>query len=135
MHRTRIVKAILIGAGLVAMAIGGALLLVPHALYASYGVTLGGDASQLSEIRAQGGALLASGLLIASGAFISRLAFTSALLASILYLSYGTSRLIAMGLDGMPASGLVQATALEIVIGFLCLFAVLQLTAARPVTG
>ena len=37
-----------------------------------------------------------------------------------------------MGLDGMPVSGLVQATALEIVIGLLCLFAVIKLTTARP---
>lgn len=132
MHTNWITKTILIMAGLVASAIGGAILLAPHAFYETYGIALGSNASQLSEIRAQGGGLLASGLLIGSGAFVSRLAYTSALVASLLYLSYGTSRLIGMGLDGLPASGLVQATALEIVIGLLCLFALIKLTAAKP---
>ncbi|WP_206057214.1 DUF4345 domain-containing protein [Nitratireductor sp. XY-223] len=129
---TRTVKAVLIVAGLVASAIGAAILLAPHAFYGTYGIALGTNASQLSEIRAQGGALLAGGLLIGSGAFVSRLAFSSALVASLLYLSYGTSRLISMGLDGVPVSGLVQATVLEFVIGLLSLFALTRLVAGRP---
>ncbi|WP_419906862.1 DUF4345 domain-containing protein [Hoeflea sp.] len=135
MHTNRVIKSVLILAGLVALAIGGALLLAPQAVYATYGITLGSNASQLSEIRAQGGALVASGLLIGSGAFVSRLAFSAALLASLLYLSYGASRLFGIWLDGMPASGLLQATALEFLIGLMSLFALLKLTAGRPASA
>jgi hypothetical protein len=56
------------------------------------------------------------------GAFVDKLTFTSIVVSTLLYLSYGLSRILSMAIDGMPAEGLVQAAALEIVIGLVCVF-------------
>jgi len=123
MRNSKILKAILFVSGLIAAGIGAAVLFTPEAFYALNGIRLGGDISLLNEIRAQGGALLASGLLIMSGAFVARLTFTAIVLAALFYLAYGLSRIMSMIVDGMPANGLTQATVLEIVIGLACAFA------------
>lgn len=56
------------------------------------------------------------------GAFLAKLTFTSVVVASLLYLSYGLSRILGMVVDGMPAQGLVQAAVLELVVGVACVF-------------
>jgi hypothetical protein len=53
--------------GLLLLIIGGTILLVPQAFYASDGIALGNDPSLLSEIRAPGGLLATSGLFILTG--------------------------------------------------------------------
>jgi hypothetical protein len=123
MQGSTVLKAILIVAGLIGAGVGGAILLVPEAFHATTGIRLSGDVNLLNEMRASGGALLASGVLVMSGAWVPRLTFTSILVASLLYLSYGFSRVLSMVMDGMPDPGLVQVAGLEIVIGALCLLA------------
>lgn len=59
-------------------------------------------------------------MLIISGAFVSELTFTAALISTVLYLSYGSSRILSMAIDGMPADWLVQIAAGEIAIGLMC---------------
>ncbi|PCI05557.1 MAG: hypothetical protein COB78_02885 [Hyphomicrobiales bacterium] len=90
------------------------------------GIVLGNDASLLSEIRASGGALLVFGMLIMAGAFVANLRFTAILVTTLLYISYGFSRILSMVIDGMPDTGLVQVTVLEIVIGLVCCFALIK---------
>ena len=109
--------------GLILAGVGGVIVFMPVAFYANNGIELGGNISLLSEIRASGSALLASGTLVMSGAFVAKLAFASAVVSSLVYLSYGLSRILSMAVDGMPAEGLVQAAALEIAIGLACVFA------------
>jgi hypothetical protein len=121
MKNSKVLKTVLFFSGLIATGIGGAILLIPTAFYATYGINLGGDISMLNEIRTPGGSLLAAGILIISGAFVASLTFTSAVIAALIYLSYGVSRILSIGIDGMPSEGLVQATAFEIVIGVVCL--------------
>jgi Domain of unknown function (DUF4345) len=133
-------KAILIIAGLIGAGVGGAILFIPGPFHATTGIQLGDDVSLLNEIRASGGALLAAGVLVMSGAWIPKLAFTSIVVATLLYLSYGLSRVLSMAVDGMPDAGLVQVAVLELFIGSICLFALAkfqanagQTTAAQPV--
>lgn len=121
-----VLKTILFVSGLLGTGIGAAILFVPDLFHASSGIELGGNASLLSEIRAPGGALLASGILVMSGAFIDRLAFTSAVLSVLLYGSYGLSRIVSFSLDGMPHTVLVQATALEIAVAVICTIALVK---------
>ncbi len=123
MQNSAVLKTILTVAGLIGAGVGGAILLIPEAFHATTGIRLSGDVSLLNEMRASGGALLASGVLVMSGAWIPKLAFTSAMVASMLYLSYGLSRVLSMVIDGMPDPGLVQVAGLEIVIGTVCVFA------------
>ena len=44
---------------------------------------------------------------------------------SVLFCSFGLYRLASMALDGMPSSGLVSATAIELALGMLCIVALL----------
>jgi len=123
MKNSKSLKAILFISGIIAVIIGGSILFMPAAFYAINSINLAGNISLLNEIRASGGALLASGLLILSGAFVNKMTFTSTLLASLLYIAYGLSRMLSFGLDGMPSDGLVEAAILEIFIGIICITA------------
>lgn len=126
MKNSKVLKTILLISGFIASAIGATILFLPGTFYASYGITLGGNVSLLNEIRASGGALLASGLLIMSGAFVDKMALTAAVVSTLLYLSYGLSRVLSIAIDGVPVEGLLQAAVLEIVIGLACIFALIQ---------
>ena len=126
MKNSKVLKTILIISGLIATGIGGAYLFNPVAFQASAGIELGGNISLLSEIRAPGGALLASGILIMLGAFVAKLTFTSTVISIMIYLSKGISRILSMVIDGIPAEVLVMATVVEIIIGLVSIFALLK---------
>ncbi len=104
-------------AGLIALAIGGMILLAPTQFYATNGIVLGSDASLLNEIRASGGLLVGAAGLILAGLVYAELRFVAVLLATVLYLAYGLARLIGFAMDGLPADGLVTATVIELVLG------------------
>jgi len=123
MKNSKVLKVLLFISGLIAASIGAAILLMPTTFYASNGIDLTGNISLLNEIRASGGALLAAGILIISGSFMHRLTFTALVVASMLYLSYGLSRILSFGIDGIPSEGLVQAAVLEVIIGAICVWA------------
>ena len=126
MKNSKVLEILLIISGLIGTGIGGALLFTPVAFQASAGIELGDNISLLSEIRAPGGALLTSGILMILGAFVANLTFTSTVICTVIYLSYGISRILSMIIDGMPGEGLVIATAVEIVIGLVGVFALLK---------
>lgn len=126
MKNSKVLKTILLISGFIASAIGTTILFSPGSFYATYGIALGDNVSLLNEIRASGGALLASGLLIMSGAFVDKMAFTAAVVSTLLYLSYGLSRVMSIAIDGAPVEGLIQAAVLEIVIGLACIYALMQ---------
>ena len=131
MKNSIVLKVILVISGLIGVVVGGAILLMPVAFHATSGIELGGNISLLNEIRAPGGALLASGLLILSGAFLTELTFTSIVLSTLLYLSYGLSRIVSMVADGKPAETLIQAAVLEIIIGMVCAFVLVRFRKKR----
>jgi len=126
MRDSKVLKMILIIAGLVGMIVGGANLFVPVAFNASSGIDLSNNISLVNEMRASGGGLLLSGVVILLGAFVRRLTFTSILLATILYCGYGLSRILSMILDGMPSDDLVSVAVFEIFVGLVALFGLLK---------
>ena len=107
------------------------ILFSPVNFYAASGIELGGNISLLSDIRAAGGVLLMGGIFIISGAFIPKLTFTATVMATLIYLSYGASRIIAISLDGMPVQELVIAAVFELTIGLLCFFALTKYRAVK----
>jgi len=123
---SKVLKVILVIAGVVGMVVGGANLFVPVAFNASSGIDLGDNINLINEMRASGGGLLLSGFVILLGAFVSRLSFTSTLLATILYLGYGFSRVFSIMIDGMPSDELIQVLVFEIFVGLLALYAFLK---------
>ncbi|MEU0478305.1 DUF4345 domain-containing protein [Streptosporangium sp. NPDC006013] len=126
MRNARPLRLVLFVSGVVAIGIGAATLFAPAAFHGTNGIELGSDAGLLSETRAAGGALLAAGVLVVLGAFVARLAFTATVVGAATYLAYGLSRLLSIALDGIPASGLVLAAALEIIIGLACVFVLVR---------
>lgn len=126
MKNSKVLKIILFISGLIASCIGAAILFMPVTFYAGSGITLGADISLLNDIRAMGAGLLALGSLIIAGAFVAKLTFTSAVISTLVYLSYGLSRIMSIAIDGMPVDALVQAMVLEIIIGLVGVFALLK---------
>ena len=110
-------KAVLLIAGATAIFIGGSILLAPDAFYAAYGISLADDVSLANELRASGGSVIMLGLLTLAGLVFSRFALASTLLAAAMFMAYGASRLVSLGLDGQPDTGLVTAMIAELVIG------------------
>ncbi|MEM9805624.1 MAG: DUF4345 domain-containing protein [Cyanobacteria bacterium P01_D01_bin.56] len=129
MKPSKFLQIVLCLAGGIAVLIGASILRSPATFYALNHIDLGGNTNLLSEVRAPAGFLFTSGLLIATGAFVAQLTFTSTLLATLLYLSYGLSRLVGMVIDGIPGNSLVRADGIEIGLGLLCL---LCLCIAQP---
>ena len=70
----------------------------------------------------------AAGLFVSAGAFADRLLLASTALAAGLYLAYGAARLVSLVLDGMPQSGILAATAVELLLGLLCLVALWRMS-------
>ena len=117
---TKTHATLLVLSGVVALAVGAALVLAPESFHASNGIELGDDASLMSEVRAPGGALFAFGALMLWGAFARSLTLAATALGAALYLSYGVARLVSIALDGMPAPGLVGALTIEFALGAAC---------------
>ncbi|MDJ0712386.1 MAG: DUF4345 domain-containing protein [Woeseiaceae bacterium] len=121
----------LVIAGLLLLTIGSAILLVPHAFHGSNGIVLGDNPNLLSEIRAPGGLLAASGAMILVGAFRVRLRASAVQLTTLVYGSFGLARLVSMALDGMPSNSIVGATVLEFVVASIGLVLLLQTRARK----
>lgn len=126
MQLTKTLRALLVLSSLIAIGIGAALLLDPNAFHASNGIELPADASLLSEVRAPGAALLVLGALMGVGVFARSFTFASTAIAAAVYLAYGGARLVSLALDGVPAPGLLGATALELAVGAACAAALVR---------
>lgn len=128
-------KAILLIAGTIGCVVGLASLVLPVEFEAGAGIIIGSNISLINELRASGGGLFAVSLCIMAGAFIAELAYHSALLATIVYFGYGLARLLSIALDGMPHPLLLLVTAMEIIIGLLCLVVLLKCRKQRGQSG
>ncbi|MFK8021124.1 MAG: DUF4345 domain-containing protein [Pseudomonadales bacterium] len=116
-------KILLLIAGAILLLVSGYILVSPLAFYASNGIVLGSNISLINELKAP------AGFLLVAGAFMIRTLLKrgpeelALKLAAVIYLSYALSRFASMGIDGSPASGLIQAATLELTIGVSCLAA------------
>lgn len=122
--KTKLAKirtALLLVAGALLILIGTFIIASPADFYASNNIELGTNVSLLNELKAPAGLLLAAGLFMIGAIFVRSQADTALWLAALIYLSYAGSRFVSMAFDGVPAAGLVQAAALEGVIGVACL--------------
>ncbi|MEM5493871.1 DUF4345 domain-containing protein [Hoeflea sp. AS16] len=118
-------KAVLLIAGLTAIFIGGSILASPDTFYAAYGISLAGDVSLTNELRASGGSVVMLGVLVLAGLAFTRFALASTLLAAAMFMTYGATRLLSIGLDGQPDAGLSTAMIAELVIGLAGLAALI----------
>ena len=126
---------LLLTAGGLLVLIAMYILISPVDFYAANDIALGANPSLRNELKAPAGFLLAAGTLVLAAVVVSSLVDTALLLAAVTYLSYAAARYASMLTDGMPAAGLVQAAALEAIIGFTCLAALLVRRAKTKGTG
>lgn len=129
--RVNLRSAVLFTAGLVLLVVGAAGLTAPAAFHEANGIEVTADAGLLSETRAAGGVLLAAGAFLVLGAFVARFAVPAAAVGAVGYLAYGLSRLLGMAVDGMPGSGLVTATMIELVLALACTYVFLRRRGGR----
>jgi hypothetical protein len=114
--KNSIATTYLVLAGTLLLAIGGAILLAPHAFHASNEIQLGNNPSLLSEIRAPGGLLTATATLALISVFRRRLRASTIPMLVLVYGSFGLARLVSMVQDGIPAAPIVAATVLELIV-------------------
>lgn len=120
---SRVFKGILIVLGLTLVVFGGWRLLDPMGFYTFSGLELPDDAGLLSEVRGAGGIIMVSGIVVGLGAFRHDWSRTSVVLAAVVFLSLGLSRLLGIALDGYPGAEVIRGMAIELVLGGLALFA------------
>ena len=118
-------RGLLLVSGLLAAGIAAMILFAPDAFYSGYGIDVGSNVNLTNEMKAPAGMLLLAGLLMLIGVLRAELAALSLATATVIYLSYGLSRLLSMAIDGVPNSALVLAAVLEVGIGLACLFGLL----------
>ena len=116
-----ITRGLLLVSGLLAMGIAATILAAPGPFYAGYGIDVSSDVSLANELKAPAGTLLVAGLLMLVGVAKPRYAVTSLAIGSVIYLSYGLSRVLSMAVDGFPHNALVSAAMLELMLGAICL--------------
>ena len=119
------IRLVLSLSGLVAAGIAVMILLAPDAFYASYGIELSSNATLANEVKAPAGALFFAGLIMFAGVFHSGFTLISLATAAGVYLSYGLGRVASFVIDGLPHSGMVAATGIELIVGTVCLLALL----------
>lgn len=117
--KTRI--ALLLVAGALLILIGTLILASPADFYASNDIELGANVNLVNELKAPAGLLLAAGLFMLGAIFVRSQADTALWLAALIYLSYAGARAASIAFDGVPAAGLVQAAAIEAIVGIACL--------------
>jgi hypothetical protein len=127
-----LIRVLLLASGLLAAGIAAMILFAPDAFYTGYGIDVGSNVNLANELKAPAGLLLIAGLLMLIGVFRAGFIIPSLATATVIYLTYGASRLLSMTLDGAPDSALVTAAMLEIAVGTACLFA---LTVVRRVVA
>ena len=122
--RPTLLEKIALGlSGLTALTIGAFILFTPHAFYAGYGITLGEDASLLSELRAPGAGLAGFGLLMLLGIWRQAILPVAMAVALTVFSAFPVGRLVGLAVDGMPSGGIIGALAVELIIAALCLAA------------
>ena len=123
MQLTRFQKITLGIGGVTALAIGTMITLVPHAFYASYGITLGQDPNLLNELRAPGAGLAVFGALMLAGVVRAAMAPIALAVALTVYVAFPVGRIVGIAMDGMPSSSVIGALVFEIIIAGLLLAA------------
>lgn len=118
--------------GWVAVLIGSFIVLDPVSMFASYGLQNELSAGLLSELRAPGGLLLVCGLMIVFCASRPATVQSGLLLSIMVYGGYGSVRLLAMLIDGLPPVEIQLATAIEVGLCLLSAITFFQLPNSSP---
>ena len=109
--------------GLTAIGIGALILAAPHAFFANYGITVGDDASLLSELRAPAAGLVTFGVLMLVGIWRPAMTYVSKAAALTVFLAFPAGRIIGLVIDGLPSGPIIGALLFELAVAALCVVA------------
>ena len=126
MKNSKALKGILFLCAFILILPGAIALFSPEKFTARNGIDITGNLSLFNDYRGLGGILLGNGIIILLGVMYHRMAFTSNVVAVVIYLSFGLGRIFSIGMDGMPAKGLMVASIVEIALGLLAVFALIK---------
>lgn len=76
----------------------------------------------INEIRGVGGVLMLGGTLALLGLAISGFKQYSFMMASVIFIGIVIGRLLSMGIEGIPSSGVLQAMIVEFILGVFNLY-------------
>jgi hypothetical protein len=116
-------KSALFASGLTAVGIGSLILFTPHSFYASSGISLGDDASLLSELKAPAAGLLIFGMFMLIGIMRYAWAQISVFCSLAVFITFPAGRLMSIAFDGLPSAAIIGALIFELLIAVLCLTA------------
>ena len=118
--------------GAIAVLIGVSILFAPNAFFAMNHIALADDPNLMSEIRAPGGLLMASGVVMICGAIMRSLLRAALLTSAVVFGMYGVSRVVSVVFDGAPSSSLVGALGIELLFGLIAASLIVKLGLAQP---
>jgi|SRR5690606_3120251 len=109
---------ILLGLGAVtSIALALAILFLPGPFYAGYSIATEGRVSLLNELKAPAMVIFVLGILQALGALQMSRQRLGLAAGTLLYLGFGTARIVAIATDGPPSAALMGIMAFELVFG------------------
>lgn len=117
--------------GWLAVLIGSLILFNPVGMFSTYGLQSDLSSGLLSELRAPGGLLLASGLMIIRNTQKEELYDFGFQLSIMVYGGYGFARLLSFALDGRTPVEIIIATIIELGLCMFSVFILLKRQQAR----
>lgn len=114
-------RAALAGSGVILGAVGSSIMFAPQIFLATSEAIVEHDPNLLSEVTAPSGLLVFAGVFMIFSSTRLRFANLGLVFGSIIYGTYGLSRLISTELHGVPSDTLVVVTWFELSIAALLL--------------
>ncbi|MEO0405655.1 MAG: DUF4345 domain-containing protein, partial [Bacteroidota bacterium] len=126
MNYRKISKVYLVVSGILLTGIGTLTTFNPINVKANEGIELAGNPSALNDVRSFGFLLLVFAVLFIISGLKSAMLHFGSIASTSLFLSLGFGRVLSILLDGMPSEGMLGATMVELVLGSVGLFLLLQ---------
>ncbi len=126
---TRIVLAV---SGAILVGIGSWIMAAPTIFLATSEVIVEHDAGLVSEVTAPSGMLVIVGALMIVSGIKARLASFGLAAGTVVYGSYGFSRMVSQYLHGTPSDSLVVVMYFELAVAAFLLALTLKIQAANP---
>ncbi|WP_337661080.1 DUF4345 domain-containing protein [Erythrobacter sp. Alg231-14] len=126
---TRIVLA---ATGAILIGIGSWIMAAPTIILATSEVIVEHDAGLMSEVTAPSGMLVIVGAFMIVSAIKAHLASLGLAAGTVVYGSYGFSRMVSQYLHGAPSDSLVVVMYFELAVAALLLALTLKIQAANP---
>jgi len=109
--------------GVTAIMLSIAILFLPGPFYASYGIEVEGATALLNELKAPALVILTLGAVQVMGVFRKQERQGALGAGLLLYLGFGSARLVALATDGAPPLSLQAVLVFELIVGLLFLLA------------